>query len=90
MSRLTDEQLKAAYNAPNRGHLSSLRAVEDAAVAAYVAEMGEPVGGAGPLASEYDSWRCDECKGECKAVWQVCDACSGAGGGHVCHKELTL
>lgn len=38
MSRLTDEQLKAAYNAPNKGHLASLRAVADAAVAAYVPE----------------------------------------------------
>lgn len=34
MTVLSDEQLKAAYNAPNTGHIGSLRAVADAAVAA--------------------------------------------------------
>lgn len=43
MTQLTDDQLKAAYNAPNGGHLGGLRAVADAVLAAERAGVGEPV-----------------------------------------------
>lgn len=63
MNRLTDEQLDEIYTTANLAAASvegmhswliaGLRAVADAAVAAYVAEMGEPVAWAN-LASDFD------------------------------------
>lgn len=56
MSRLTDEQLQQAYDSV-RGceSIKRLKAVADAAVAAYVAEMGNPVG---EIVAAFDDLTC--------------------------------